>query len=174
MSNIRRGGRTQSELKFCVCSRIKSFQTTLNMAQEEKVVPSAEEEIRALEQKLEEKKRALAEAGTSPQEEKEIFREVVREHVAESAAEQGAPASAVPLSPLPPTNATQKPADDKATIDAREKKIVALVEYAMTHTIEAAVKMAEAESPYLVDELHDRLADHYYEKLVQLRKLEQL
>ena len=144
------------------------------MAQEEKGTPSAEEEIRALEQKLEEKKRALAEAGASPQEEKEIFREVVREHVAESVAEQGAPAATASILSAPSMSAAQKPAYDKATIDAREKKIVALVEYAMTHTIEAAVRAAEAESPYLVDELHDRLADHYYEKLVQLRKLEQL
>lgn len=143
------------------------------MAEVEKIAASAEEEIRVLEAKLAEKKRALAEAGAPQQEEKEVFREVVREHIAESAAGQGAPAVHIPVSQPAPASAAQAPTD-KAVADAREQKIAALVERAMTSTIEAAVRIAEAESPYLVDELHDRLADHYYEKLVQLRKLEAL
>lgn len=143
------------------------------MPEVEKIAPSAEEEIRLLEAKLAEKKRALAESGAPAREEKEIFREVVREHTAESAIGQGAPVAPTPPSSLPPTGAIQKPTD-KGDADAREQKLTALVEYAMTNTIEAAVRAAEAESPYLVDELHDRLADHYYDKLVQLRKLEAL
>lgn len=139
------------------------------MAEVEKIVPSAEEEIRALEAKLAEKKRALAEAGEPMREEKEIFREVVREHIAEVQPPIVAPA---PASPSP---GTAKPiTQDPQAVAAREQKINALIERAMTSSIEAAVRAAETESPYLVDELHDRLADHYYEKLVQLRKLEQL
>jgi len=136
-----------------------------------------EEEIRALEAKLAEKKREHAAAGGAlegaPHEEKEIFREVMGEHIAESRAPmpvaQGSVASAPPAGGAAPSAAA-----DATAAATREQKLTALVEYALTHTIEAAVSRAEKETPYLIDELHDRLADKYYDKLVQLRKLEAL
>ena len=100
-----------------------------------------------------------------------MFREVVREHIAESRA----PVSEIPIAPAQSAGgaASSIKGDDSAA-SAREQQLATLVEYALTHTIEAAVSRAEKETPYLIDELHDRLADKYYEKLVQLRKLEVL
>jgi hypothetical protein len=144
-------------------------------------VITPEDEIKALERKLAEKKRTLGEssppspAAESPRE-KELFREVVREHIVESRTGASAPAAGVHISPsasaggVPPAG----PVPDASGAAAREQTVQTLVEYALTHTIEAAVSRAERETPYLIDELHDRLVDHYYEKLVQLRKLDTL
>lgn len=142
-----------------------------------------EEEIRALEQKLAEKKRRMADADAAhagapegaPADEKELFREVMREHIAEktpslSGASPSAPASAG--APLMGSGAQNQ--DDDAKKQAREEKIRLLIDTALSRTIESAVSAAQNESPYLLDELHDRLADAYYDKLVQLRKLEAL
>ncbi|MFY9463222.1 MAG: hypothetical protein WAP52_03500 [Candidatus Sungiibacteriota bacterium] len=134
-----------------------------------------EEEIRALEAKLAEKKREHEAAGaTTPAEEKKIFREVMGEHIAENRATVAAPADETHIAPATAGNGVPSTAVDAAAAATREQKLAALVEYALTHTIEAAVDKAEKETPYLIDELHDRLADQYYDKLVQLRKLEAL
>lgn len=146
------------------------------MIQEEKISQSAEDEIRELEQKLAEKKRVLAEGGVAPREEREMFREVMREHIGEKMPSSSVAASPPTTKPsagaplMPGIASARNPADDAA----REAKVAALVERAMTTSIESAVRAAQTESPYLVDALHDRLADEYYDKLVQLRKLEAL
>ena len=136
------------------------------MAQEEKLVRSAQEEIRELERKLEEKKRALAGEGQPVAPEKEVFREVLREHI-----ETVAPAALPPISHIPPALA---PPVAPTSASAQEDELAALVEIALGRTIEEAVKIAQANSPYLMDALHDRLVDQYYEKLIALRKLPQL
>ncbi len=135
-----------------------------------------EEEIRALEAKLAEKKREHEAAGAmAPAEEKKIFREVMGEHITESRMPAPASATGAHIIPAPPAGgAAPQPVADPAAAAAREQKLATLVEYALTHTIGAAVSRAEKETPYLIDELHDRLADQYYDKLVQLRKLEAL
>lgn len=140
-----------------------------------------EDEIRELERKLAEKKQALAESGAAPREEKEVFREVVREHIAEKVPAAPPPGAAAPPQapgaggalPLPSLLTPQRPGDEAAAA-GREERLALLVERAMTRSIEDAVNKAALESPYLLDELHDRLTDSYYEKLVQLRKLEAL
>ena len=147
------------------------------MAQETEQIAggSPEEEIRRLEAQLEAKKRELAEQGTPHGEEKEVFKEVLREHI-----EQVRP-TPIPSPPptLPPSSSsitdlvTPTPAQVLAE-EEREKQLQKLVEIAMTRTIEDAVKQAAAESPYLLYELHDRLVDDYYDKLVQLRKVKDL
>lgn len=129
---------------------------------------SLQEEIRALEQRLEQKKR---EAGETEKDapEKEMFREVLKEHI-ESVRR---PPSA-PVPSLPTDAAAAKPAakaDDQAKSE-REEEIRALVELALTKSVEDAVRIAEKESPYLLDELHDHLVDEYYDKLVALRKIQ--
>lgn len=148
------------------------------MAQETEQTPggSPEDEIRRLEAQLEAKKRELAEQGMPQREEKEVFKEVLKEHI-----EQIRP---VPVPPPPPTTSppTPSPVTDIVTPtpaqvlaeEEREKQLQKLVEMAMTRTIEDAVKQAAAQTPYLVDELHDRLVDDYYDKLVQLRKMKEL
>ncbi len=137
---------------------------------------SAEDEIRELEQKLEEKKRVLAEGGAASREEKEVFREVMREHIGEKMPSSAPPPA--PVAPPLPGGAPLLPGigsgRDTAADAAREAKVAALVERAMTSSIESAIRVAQTESPYLMDALHDRLADDYYDKLVQLRKLESL
>ena len=135
---------------------------------------SPEEEIQKLEQQLEQKKRALTEAGVPVPEEKEIFREVVREHI-----ESFNPAPPEPpLSvPLPPPIARSAPEDEKAMIkrqEANQATVRILVEKALTGTIEDAVKEAQILGPYIVKELHNHLVDDMYDKLVALRKIKQL
>ena len=124
-----------------------------------------EDEIRALEQKLEAKKRELAEKGAELPHEKEMFRDVLREHVEELKAPL--PSYFVP----PPSDDSAKKTDDKLKQDEREEHIRQLIELALTSTIEKAVRWAEAESPYILDELHDHLIDDYYDKLIALRKI---
>jgi len=134
-----------------------------------------------LEQKLADKKREHMAVGGIPeglpeQKEKQLFREVMGEHIAESRPTAAAtPADNTPIASAPPAGGdAPSAAGDAAAAATREQKLATLVEYALTHTIEAAVNRAEKETPYLIDELHDRLADQYYEKLVQLKKLESL
>ncbi len=125
---------------------------------------AAEQEIRQLEQRLEEKKRALAEQGVAAQPEKEVFREVVREHI-QSVAPARTPlvSHAAPVAPSA-SGAGQSPAHDDAVQD--------LVARALSGSIADAVDKASRESPYLLDALHDRLVDEYYDKLVALRKID--
>lgn len=125
-----------------------------------------QEEIRALEQKLEQKKR---EAGDTVKEgdEKEMFREVLKERV-ESVR---TPASPTPSFPADADSAKPAASADDQNKTARAEEIRVLVELALTKSVEDAVRVAEKESPYLLDELHDHLADEYYDKLVQLRKI---
>lgn len=135
---------------------------------------ASEEEIKMLEQKLEEKKRALEEQRRPVPEEKEVFREVMREHI-ERVRPQAPPATMPPRPPVSPGATYTVPSqDDAAQKEQRESKVRSLVEYALTRTVEDAVKKAEAESPYLLDELHDHLVDDYYQKLLALRKIKNL
>ncbi|MBI2121980.1 MAG: hypothetical protein HYT98_02550 [Candidatus Sungbacteria bacterium] len=125
---------------------------------------SPEDEIRALEQKLEAKKRELAERGIELPHEKEMFREVLREHVEEIKAP-------LPAYPVSQSDDSAPKTDDKSKAEEREEAVRRLIELALTSTIEKAVRRAEAETPYILDELHDHLIDDYYDKLVALRKI---
>jgi len=137
---------------------------------------SPEEEIRALEQKLEQKKREFASGGAEIPHEKEILREVLREHI-----EQARPQVPQESTAVPPAAAThiltdglKKKADELKEKGKRAEQVRHLVEVALTRTIHEAVKVAESATPYLLDELHDHLVDDYYEKLVALRKIKAL
>lgn len=145
-------------------------------SQKERGVVSPEEEILELERKLEEKKRELVEQGVPPSEEKEVFREVLREHVGE--ARPQAPSEGSTISAPSTTHILaddlKKKADDVKKKELREEQVRELIEFALTRTINDAVKVAEQATPWLLDELHDHLVDDYYEKLVQLRKLKVL
>lgn len=131
---------------------------------------SPEEEIKALEQKLEAKKKELQDQGTA-REEKEVFREVLKEHVeqARPPSELAAPSAISPAKPLP--SDLQKHADELKEKEKREEQVQKLIELALARGIGDAVKIAESATPWLLDELHDHLADDYYEKLVALRKI---
>lgn len=143
---------------------------------EKEITP--EEEIRRLELKLEEKKRELTERGIEFPKEKEALREVLREHIAEfkSGPEGTSASGGTPLmgGTGSLTDDQQKKADELAKKEERKEQVRALVEYALTKSIAEAVKIAEASTPWLVDELHDHLVDDYYDKLVALRKIKEL
>lgn len=137
---------------------------------------SPEEEIKKLEQQLEQKKRTLAQTGAVAPEEKEIFREVLKEHIESlrSQVAQTPPSLPLPSAPVfpPPVH------DEQAGIKKREvneSMVRMLVEKALTGTIEDAVREAGKISPYMVDELHDYLIEPlYHDKLLALRKIKQL
>ena len=132
-----------------------------------------EEEIRMLERELERKKQELTERGVPNVEEKEVFREVLREHIDT----MRPPLPPMPASPTPPIS--HIPSSDPTTdyvqkLEAYEDKLRALIERALTGTIEDAVRHAQASMPYLLDELHDHLVDDYYDKLLALKKIKEL
>ena len=136
---------------------------------------SPEEEIKKLEQQLEQKKSELAKTEVSPQEEKEMLREVLKEHI-ETLRPSASSAAPTPTPIIPPP-AALTPADTQTRIkqgEQDEATVRRLVEKAMTGTIEDAVKEAEKISPYMVDELHDHLVDDMYDKLISLRKIKAL
>lgn len=130
-----------------------------------------EDEIRELERKLAEKRAAFAQGQeTVPAEEKEMLRETLREHIEQIRTPSGeAPHPSVPSSVLAPQSTTPMDPDEPKH---REEQVRALIEIALTKSIRDAVKVAQANSPYLLDELHDHLVDEYYDKLVQLGKIQ--
>ena len=122
-------------------------------------------ELSALESKLEAKKRELAGAGKE-QTEPAIFKAVIREHA-------GAPAlgeTIVPgsgLAPKPGATSAASTPDPQAEIILNQ-----MVEHAFSKGITSAVAEAKKYNiPFLVDMLHDRLADEYYQKLLAARKI---
>lgn len=135
-----------------------------------------------MEEQLQRKKRELAEQGVPIPPEKDVFRDVLKEHIetlrpsvlSPSPTSSEPPEKVYPPVPAPPAQAPQRPTVSIREEEVREKTVRQLVEKALTGTIEDAVRLAEKESPYYVDALHDRLVDEYYEKLLHARKLEQI
>lgn len=137
------------------------------MAERELGFANPEEEIKELERRLEEKKRALAESGAELPHEKEVFRDVLKEHISDTRSAQGE--VALPIAQIP---SSQKDDDVKKMKDDLNEDVRVLVEIALTKSIGEAIRVAERSgSPYLLDELHDHLVDDYYDKLVSLRKI---
>lgn len=128
---------------------------------------NASEEIAALEQLLAEKKQAFETEGKNVPE-REVFREAFREsfHGAIAPSIKTAAPFASPLS----DDELAKHADD-VLAKAHEERVDALIEIALEKGILAATHIAKHATPWLMDELHDRLQDRYYDQLIQLRKL---
>lgn len=122
------------------------------------------EDIKWLEDQLEAKKRELAGSGAEMKEEKEMVRDVIRE---------------TPSASTPPPQTKSSISDDdvkKSSAELTEKKhheiVEELVRIAFTKDLASAFKIArQMNNPHLMDEFHDTLADKYYEKLQQARKL---
>lgn len=55
---------------------------------------------------------------------------------------------------------------------AHDDAVQNLVAQALSGSIADAVEKAYRENPYLLDALHDRLVDEYYDKLLALRKID--
>ena len=125
-----------------------------------------EQEIKELEQLLEEKKQALLERGEE-KEHKEVFKEVFREKYEQI--------SGIPATPFAGGGAASvSPMKTSSISKEKEIELESFIQAAFTEGLVSAVNRAKAKSPWLLDELHDRLADEYYEKLIQAHQLEKL
>lgn len=112
---------------------------------------------------MEAKKRALAE-GAESMEEKEMVRDVIREVASQN------------LLPAPPATAVSDDDAQKTAFEFKEKGheniIVELISLAFSKGLASAMKVANAlKNPHVLDEFHDTLADRYYQKLLEARKI---
>ena len=114
-----------------------------------------------LARRFEEKKKLLENTGLKS-EARDVFREAFREHVAPQISQSASVAGTIPV-------ASPKPSSDISSGDKTELKD--LVSLALEKGILEAIAKAQAETPYLIDALHDELADHYYDKLLALGKI---
>lgn len=113
--------------------------------------------------RYEEKKRLLGTEGLS-REMRGVFKEAFREHVSEK------------IGDLAPSSAAVTAADDDDALDrqagkATKTELESLISTALEKGVYQAVRKAARETPYLIDALHDELADHYYDKLIAAGKL---
>jgi len=128
------------------------------MAQE-----SINQEIKWLEEQLEAKKKALLEKG-DVKEEKEALKDVIKEASSQN---------------LLPALAGISAFDDdaqKAVLELNEKEheavVTELIAMAFSKGMTQAMKAANAlKNPHILDDFHDKLADKYYEKLLEARKI---
>lgn len=122
------------------------------------------EEIRELERLLEEKKQALAEKGEE-REGRDIFRDVFLEKYPPPEVSKLTP----PPSVIQPPTTTRPKGEDELRKKEREEEIASLIEISFEKGVRHAVDLAQRASPWLLDELHDRLIDEYYQKLEQAK-----
>lgn len=123
------------------------------------------EDIRWLETQLEAKKKELSDKSGESKEDREVVREILRDTQSEE-----------PLLP-PPTNQTISDDDAKKKAGELEERkhhevIEELINIAFSKDLASALKVAESfKNPHIMDEFHDTLADQYYQKLIDARKL---
>ena len=129
----------------------------------QKTEKTPEEEIRELEWLLAEKRKTMEEKGIE-KEPKEVFREVFKEYV-------GAKKPAVQL-PAAVSDEQKRQADELKQKE-RHEQLEHLIGISFEKGLLDAVTLAENMTPWLLDELHDRLVDEYYQKLVQSQKLKE-
>ena len=124
------------------------------------------EEIKWLESQLETKKKELSGEGKEPREEREMIGEIFRE------AGAGEKPSPPILSPVTIPDETSK--DKAAELKEKEHKYIIeeLINLAFEKNLSSALKVANSlKNPHLLDEFHDTLADYYYQKLLEARKI---
>src|SRR3989344_3713728 len=125
------------------------------------------EDIKWLERQLEAKKRELAGGGPETKEEREIVKEVIKETVTDK------PNASAPAAKLSDNDAK------KSVLDLKEKEhgdiIQNLVQIAFSKNLLSALKVAESlNNPHILDEFHDTLADQYYQKLLNARRVNKI
>lgn len=128
-----------------------------------------EAEIEELSRLLDEKKKAL-EASGEAKEHKEIFQEVFSEKYKEALPHPSESVSGGAASVSPHA----KPSDDPQHKLLHDQQLQMLVDFALSRGLISAVGKASKETPWLLDALHDRLADEYYQKLVQAKEIKAL
>ena len=126
-------------------------------------------ELAELERLVAARRDALEREG-KPALERELFREVFRERYGDVLA-PGAP----PPPSFPPASAPPAARDDSTTSDPkREAELEEYVVLAFTKGVAAAADAARRTSPWLMDELHDRLVDRYYDELIAAKQVKPL
>ncbi len=128
----------------------------------------ARQEIAELERRLQKKKEAVG--MTDMKNDKEVFKEVFRERFNELADSVRAAGDAQ-SSPVANTKR-----DDDVKGVKKEEEMKALLYMAFEKhpkdAIQTALSLEGGE--YLLDELHDRLADQYYDKLLEFQKIKRM
>ena len=139
------------------------------MAEQNPEHEALQREIAELESLLREKPGA-ADRDAAP--EREEFREAFHEKYGESFSPAPASTTATPPPPLPQDIAGHHASVVAAPED--NKKLEALIGIALTKGVRVAAEVARRASPWLMDELHDALQDHYYDRLIQAKQLKAL
>ncbi|MCX6730053.1 MAG: hypothetical protein NT058_00950 [Candidatus Portnoybacteria bacterium] len=103
------------------------------------------------------------EGELSPEKQKEILKEAINEKIIEA----------------PPISSSSQQTAQQAVIklkdEPKERQIELLIQMAFNKGVVEAVETAKnLDSPYLLDEFHDALIDHLYNKLVEEGKLKQI
>lgn len=125
-----------------------------------------QKEIESLEQKLQEKKKEAAEKGMAF-EEKPAFSEVLKDHIQEET--QSTSEFAVNNNQAQ----AQTTVSNTQLTDQAQQALNHLLEESLTKGIAKAVADArKTGDAFIIDSLHDKLVDEYYEKLLQARKID--
>ncbi len=127
------------------------------------IISPLNKEILELEARLQAKKQQLIESGVPAMPEKEVFKDVFSEHAQITPITQ---AQSTPANTKPQAASTQA----AALTPIQEQAIATLIQTAFDQGVATAIKQAKND-PFLIDALHDRLIDEYYQKLLDARKI---
>lgn len=129
-------------------------------------IPIPEREIRELERLIQQKKEALKETREL-KDSREVLKDVFREKYGDKfqTPKESAISETFPSQP--------ESTNERLKQEQREQRINNLIQIAFREGIEKAAGEAKKSTPWLLDELHDRLIDEYYQKLVQVKLIEQ-
>ncbi len=127
------------------------------------IISPLNKEILELEARLQAKKQQLIESGAPALPEKEVFKNVFSEHA------QITPATQTPTA-TPSAKPQAASAQTANLTPIQEQAIATLIQTAFDQGIASAIKQAKND-PFLIDALHDRLIDEYYQKLLDARKI---
>ncbi|MGC8651448.1 MAG: hypothetical protein ACP5RX_02450 [Minisyncoccia bacterium] len=120
-------------------------------------------EVNLIQERFLMKKEQLAREGLPIPEDKELMHETIGEKIEESLNNYPpVPEPQLPISPVVPITPPRPLTEEEEA----EQKVNDLVEIALQQSIDKAVVMAlKTSNAYLIDKLHDTLADKYYEQL---------
>ena len=120
------------------------------------------EDIKWLESQLEAKKKELSEKSPEQSAERDVLRDVIKE----------VPSISAPTAPAALNDDAVSQAAGNMEEKQHEEVIQNLIEIAFSKDLLSALKVAESlKNPHILDEFHDKLADEYYQKLLDARKL---
>jgi len=120
-------------------------------------------EVNLIQERVLMKKEQMTREGLPIPEDKELIRETVGEKIEESL--KNYPSGLEVRQPVVPSSSSI-PSVSMTEEEEAQQKVNDLVEIALQDSIDKAVVMAlKTSNAYLIDKLHDTLADKYYEQL---------